>query len=57
MRSSERPAFKPAQVTLLETAEALLIALEERADDFLLRGYLHGEIDVLRQAIQRERAK
>lgn len=51
----ERPAFNPPQVTLLEAAEALLARMDESLNGTAHR--LYGEADVLRQAIQRERAK
>jgi hypothetical protein len=52
----DAPTFKPAQVTLLEAAEALLEYLEGVEDDLPVSLY-SGVVDVLRQAIQREKAK
>jgi hypothetical protein len=55
MRSPKHPKYQPPQVTLLEAAEALLARMDESPNGTAHR--LYGEADVLRQAIQREKAK
>ena len=57
MRSLERPAFKPAQVSLLEAAVALLARMDDVMQPHIIHSSFYGEVDVLRQAIQREKAK
>lgn len=55
MRKPAPRKFEPPQVTLLEAAEALLARLEEYP--YGIPSHARGEADVLRQAIQREKAK
>ena len=59
-KAPERPKYQPPQVTLLEAAEALLTKLETSTynSEPMDKDYRwYGEADVLRQAIQREKAK
>lgn len=54
-RAPARPKYQPPQVTLLQAAEALLARMEEYP--YGIPSHAHGEAEVLRQAIQREKAK
>lgn len=55
-RAAQAPKFEPPQVTLLQAAEALIAKLDECGVHVAI-GRFYGEADVLRQAIQREKAQ